>query len=299
MTNKNGVIILNKEAGMTSQTAVNKVKRLFGADKAGHTGTLDPMATGVLPILINRGVKAGEYMLCSEKHYLAECILGITTDTEDTSGKILSEAKTLPSEEEFMSVCERFRGEIMQTPPMYSAIRVNGTRLMELARKGETVEREARPVTVYSLEAKKIEENRYSLDIECSKGTYIRTVCADIGKALGCGGAMSSLCRLEAAGFKIEEAHTLDELEKMSEAERASLIIPVERIFEKYPEFRLSDFYASLAHNGACIYKQKCRFDFPLGSLVRLYDKEGFFALGEVLLKDGDTVIKPQKQFRL
>ena len=160
MSDKNGIVILNKEAGMTSQTAVNKVKRLFGADKAGHTGTLDPMATGVLPILINRGVKAGEYMLSSEKHYLAECILGITTDTEDTSGKILTESKDIPKEAEVLATCERFKGEIMQTPPMYSAIRVNGTRLMEMARRGETVEREARPITIYSLNAKKIEENK-------------------------------------------------------------------------------------------------------------------------------------------
>ena len=299
MSYKNGVIILNKEAGMTSQTAVNKVKRLFGADKAGHTGTLDPMATGVLPILINRGVKAGEYMLSSEKHYLAECILGITTDTEDTSGKILSECKDYPSEAEVLSVCERFKGEIMQVPPMYSAIRVNGTRLMEMARKGETVEREARPITVYSLNAKKIEENKYSLDIECSKGTYIRTVCADIGKALGCGGTMSALCRLEAAGFTLEQAHTISEIEAMSEEEREALIIPVEKIFEKYPVFSLSPFYASLAHNGACIYRKKCNFDFALGSYVRMYDSEGFFALGEVVESEGELAVKPQKQFRL
>ena len=299
MSDKSGIIILNKEAGMTSQTAVNKVKRMFGADKAGHTGTLDPMATGVLPILINRGVKAGEYMLCAEKHYLAECILGITTDTEDTSGKILTECKDIPSEEKVLSVCERFKGEIMQIPPMYSAIRINGKRLMELARMGETVEREARPITVYSLNAKKIEENRYSFDIECSKGTYIRTVCADIGAALGCGGTMSALCRLEAAGFKIEESHTLSELEAMSDSEREALIIPVEKIFEKYPVFRLPAFYANLAHNGACIYRKKCNFDFPLGSLVRLYDNEGFFALGEVTEHEGELAVKPQKFFRL
>ena len=299
MSDKNGIIILNKEAGMTSQTAVNKVKRLFGADKAGHTGTLDPMATGVLPVLINRGVKAGEYMLCSEKHYLAECVLGITTDTEDTSGKILTECENIPDEAEVLSVCERFKGEIMQIPPMYSAIRVNGTRLMEMARRGETVEREARPITIYSLDAKRIEENKYSLDIECSKGTYIRTVCADIGKALGCGGTMSALCRLEAAGFTLEEAHTLSELEAMSESERDALIVPVEKIFEKYPVFDLPPFYASLAHNGACIYRKKCAFDLQLGTYVRLYDKEGFFALGEVIEENGELAVKPQKQFRL
>ncbi len=284
---------------MTSQTAVNKVKRLFGAQKAGHTGTLDPMATGVLPVLINRGVKAGEYMLTSRKHYLAECLLGITTDTEDISGSVLSESSALPSEEEFYSVCESFKGDIMQTPPMYSAIRINGTRLMELARRGETVEREPRPITVYSLNAKKLCENRYSLDIECSKGTYIRTVCADIGAALGCGGVMSALCRLEAGGFTLDQAHTLSQIENMSEEEREALIIPIEKIFERYEAVRLPEFYANLAHNGAPIYQRKIKTDFPLGSFLRLYDKDGFFALGEVVLKDGETVIKPQKQFAL
>ena len=299
MTNKSGVVILNKEENMTSQTAVNKVKRLFGAQKAGHTGTLDPMATGVLPVLINRGVKAGEYMLSSEKHYLAECLLGITTDTEDISGSVLSESHERPSEEEFYAVCESFKGEIMQIPPMYSAIRINGTRLMELARKGETVEREPRAITVHSLNAKKLDENRYSLNIECSKGTYIRTICADIGKALGCGAVMSALCRLEAGGFTLDQAHTLSQIENMSEDEREALIIPTEKIFEKYERVNLPEFYAALAHNGASIYQRKIRTDFPLGSFLRLYDKDGFFALGEVVLKDGETVIKPQKQFVL
>ena len=296
---KSGIIILNKEGNITSQTAVNRVKRLFSADKAGHTGTLDPMATGVLPILINRAVKAGEYMLSSEKHYLAECTLGITTDTEDISGTVLTECKDLPEEDRVLSVCSRFVGDIMQTPPMYSAIRVNGARLMELARKGEIVEREARPITIYSLDAKRIEENKYSLDIECSKGTYIRTVCADIGKALGCGATMSALCRLEAAGFTIGDAHTLSQIEKMSEEEREALIIPVEKVFEKHEIVTLPDFYAELAHNGACIYQKKIRTSYKTGEYVRLYDKNGFFAIGQVVEKDGESVIKPQKQFVL
>lgn len=299
MNKKSGIIILNKEQNMTSQTAVNRVKRLFSADKAGHTGTLDPMATGVLPILINRAVKAGEYMLSSEKHYLAECTLGITTDTEDISGEVLTRCEDIPNEERVLSVSSQFVGEIMQTPPMYSAIRVNGTRLMELARKGEVVEREARPITVYSLKAERLDDNKYSLDIECSKGTYIRTVCADIGKELGCGATMSALCRLEAAGFTLDEAHTISEIEKMSEEQREALIIPVEKIFEKYEIVTLPDFYAELAHNGASIYQKKIRTSHKNGEFVRLYDKNGFFAIGQVVEKDGESVIKPQKQFVL
>ncbi len=295
---KSGIVILDKGNGLTSQTAVNRVKRLFSSSRAGHTGTLDPMATGVLPILIGRAVKASEYMLSSEKHYIATLRLGITTDTEDITGATLTECDDIPDEEQVLSACRKMVGEIMQTPPMYSAIKIDGRRLMELAREGKTVEREARPVTVYSLKAEKISEREYSLDIECSKGTYIRTICADIGKALGCGGVMSSLRRAEAAGFSLDDSHTLEAIEAMSEDERVSLIIPVEKIFEKHEIVRLPEFYARLAHNGAHIYQKKIGTRYPLGARVRMYDADGFFALGEVReYEDGQTAIKAIKSF--
>ena len=215
---KNGVIIINKEIGPTSQGVVNRVKRLLGASKAGHTGTLDPMATGVLPVLVERGVKASEFMLSSDKHYVATLLLGLTTDTEDVTGETLTVSDASPSEREVLSVIESFVGGYMQTPPMYSALKVGGKKLCDLAREGITIEREAREVTIHSLTAEKINDREYTLDVRCSKGTYIRTLCADIGSRLGCGGCMKTLQRASASGFTLADAHTLSELENQTVA---------------------------------------------------------------------------------
>jgi len=294
---KSGIIVLKKEEGITSQGAVNRVKRLFSAEKAGHTGTLDPLATGVLPILIGRAVKASEYMLSSDKYYRATLRLGITTDTEDITGTLLTETDTLPKEDEVNIAVSRFVGEIMQTPPMYSALKVNGKKLCDLARSGETIERKARPVTVYSIDVKKIDSARYFLDVHCSKGTYIRTLCADIGQALGCGGVMETLERTRASVFGLDEAHTLAEIEAMSENERDALIIPTERVFNSYKKISLSPFFARLARCGVEIYLNKIGAKLDIGERVRLYDGDTFFALGEVRGYDAGAAIKPIKQF--
>ncbi len=293
---KNGIIIINKEIGPTSQGVVNRVKRLFGANKAGHTGTLDPMATGVLPVLLERGVKASEFMLSSDKHYVATLLLGVTTDTEDVTGETLSESDAIPTEAEVMAVIESFIGEYMQTPPMYSALKVGGKKLCDLAREGVTIEREPRQVTIHSLTAERINEREYTLDVRCSKGTYIRTLCADIGARLGCGGCMKTLCRASASGFTLADAHTLSELENMTESEREECIFPVESIFRHLDEVRLPPFFARLAHSGLEIYLKKINLDLPLGARVRLSDENGFFALGEVREFEGGRAIKPIKQ---
>ena len=293
-----GLVIVNKEEGITSQGVVNRVKRIFGAAKAGHTGTLDPMATGVLPVLIGRGVKASEFMLTSEKHYGATLLLGVTTDTEDVTGEVLTECEVNLTEEEVLSAISRFVGEIMQTPPMYSALKVGGKKLCDLARRGEVIEREARPVTVYSIKAERINDRTYYLDVVCSKGTYIRTLCADIGASLGVGGAMKTLKRLSASGYTIDEAKTLSELEAMSDAQRNSFIYPVEDVFKKYEAVRLPDFFARLAHSGLEIYLRKIKKDLPLGTIVRLEDQDGFFAVGEVKEYEDGLAIKPIRQFR-
>ena len=293
-----GLIIINKGEGITSQGVVNRVKRLFGAAKAGHTGTLDPMATGVLPVLIGRGVKASEFMLTSEKHYGATLLLGITTDTEDVTGEVLTKCEVNLSEGEVMEVISRFVGEIMQTPPMYSALKVGGKKLCDLARRGEIIEREARPVTVYSIEAQRINECEYYLDVVCSKGTYIRTLCADIGAALGVGGAMKTLKRLSASGYTIDEARTLEELEAMTPEERVSLLYPVEDVFKKYEAVRLPDFFARLAHSGLEIYLKKIKKDYEVGTVLRIEDADGFFAVGEVREYEDGLAIKPIRQFR-
>ena len=292
-----GVVIINKEAGLTSQAVVNRVKRIYGVKKAGHTGTLDPMATGVLPVLLERGVKASEFMLTSDKHYIATLLLGTTTDTEDVTGEVLTECENIPSENEVMKAIASFIGEYEQIPPMYSALKVGGKKLCDLARAGVTIEREARRVTVHELKAARINDKEYTLDVKCSKGTYIRTLCADIGKALGCGGVMKTLCRASASGFTLDDAHTLSELEKMSDEERAAAVFPIEYIFRDLEEITLPDFFSRLAHSGLEIYLKKISVDLPLGTRVRLSDKDGFFAVGEVREYEGGSAIKPIRQF--
>lgn len=294
---KNGIVIVNKEIGPTSQGVVNRVKRIFGVAKAGHTGTLDPMATGVLPVLIGRGVKASEFMLSSDKHYIATLLLGVTTDTEDVTGEILTECDKIPSETEVLEAVYSFIGSYLQTPPMYSALKIGGKKLCDLAREGIVIEREAREVTIHSLTAEKISYREYTLDVHCSKGTYIRTLCADIGARLGCGGCMKTLCRASASGFSLADAHTLDQLEQMTEAERESIVFPIEHIFKDLPEINLPAFYARLAHSGLEIYLKKVGLDLPIGARVRLLDEKGFFALGEVRIFDDGLAIKPIKQF--
>lgn len=294
---KNGVIIINKEEGITSQGVVNRAKRLLGASKAGHTGTLDPMATGVLPVLLDRGVKASEFMLTSDKHYVATLLLGVTTDTEDVTGEILTECDKIPSEAEVLAAVQSFVGEYMQTPPMYSALKIGGRKLCDLARDGITLEREARRVEILSIKAKKLSEREYTLDVKCSKGTYIRTLCADIGEKLGCGGTMKTLCRASASGFTLDDAHTLAELENMTETERDGCIFPVEYIFRDLAAVTLPDFFSRLAHSGLEIYLKKINLTLPEGTRVRLLDKDGFFAVGEVKEYENGLAIKPIRQF--
>lgn len=294
---KNGVIIINKEIGPTSQGVVNRVKRLLGVAKAGHTGTLDPMATGVLPVLVGRGVKASEFMLTSDKHYVATLLLGITTDTEDVTGETLTESDDIPDETAVIEAVNSFVGSYLQTPPMYSALKIGGKKLCDLARQGVTVEREPREVTIHSLSLERINDREYTLDVHCSKGTYIRTLCADIGARLGCGGCMKTLCRASASGFSLADAHTLTELENMTEEEREACVFPVEHIFMKYDEVKLPAFFSRLAHSGLEIYLKKINLDLPLGTLVRLSDKDGFFALGEVREYTDGLAIKPIRQF--
>ena len=294
---KNGVIIINKEIGPTSQGVVNRVKRLLGASKAGHTGTLDPMATGVLPVLIERGVKASEFMLTSDKHYMATLLLGRTTDTEDVTGQVLTESDSIPEKAAVMEAINSFVGSYLQTPPMYSALKIGGKKLCDLARQGVTIEREPREVTIHSITAEKISDREYTLDVHCSKGTYIRTLCADIGARLGCGGCMKTLCRASASGFTLADAHTLSELENMTEEEREKCVFPVEYIFRQYDLVSLPAFFAKLAHSGLEIYLKKINLDLPLGQIVRLYDSNGFFAIGEVREYEEGLAIKPIRQF--
>lgn len=295
----NGIIVINKGSGITSQGVVSRVKRLFDEKKAGHTGTLDPLATGVLPVLLGRAVKASEYMLSSDKYYRAELLLGITTDTEDITGSVLSECSNYPDEALVLRVIESFVGKYMQTPPMYSALKVGGKKLCDLAREGIEIEREPREVTIHEIKAERISERVYSLQVCCSKGTYIRTLISDIGKALGCGGTMQALERTRASVFSLADAYTLEELEAMSEDERAALVVPTERIFDSLTKINLPPFFSRLAASGLQIYLSKLGAELPIGERVRLYREGEFFALGEVREFDEGPAIKPIKQFSI
>ena len=294
---RGGFIIINKDSGMTSHTVVSRVKRLLGIKKAGHTGTLDPLASGVLPILVERGVKASEYMISEEKHYRAIMRFGISTDTEDITGKILEENSFFPSEDEVIRTVESFQGKYMQIPPMYSAIKMDGKKLYELAREGKTVEREARELTVYKISTKKIDEANYELTVACSGGTYIRTLITDIAKKMGAIATMAALHRTEAAGFSESESISLQDLENMSEADRCAAVRPCEDIFKDATCITLPPFFARLARNGLEIYLKKINQDIKVGERVKLFDENGFFALGEVTSFPEGEAIKPIKQF--
>lgn len=296
-----GVILVNKHRGVTSHDIVFKIRRLYGTKKVGHTGTLDPLATGVLPVLVGRSAKAAEYLLSENKKYIATIKLGITTDTEDITGNILSKCDTLPTKNEFFDACKRFEGEIVQIPPMYSALKVNGKKLVDLARQGIEVERQARKITIYSITPEAINEadGIYKIEVHCSKGTYIRTLCADIGAFLGCGATMTELERTESGDFKLENAYTIDELEKMTPEQRKGLLLPPENLFLGAPCVRFSTFYTRLFKSGCEIYQKKIGTDFPVGTFLRVYEENEFLALAEVRNYPDGTAIKSIKFFKI
>lgn len=296
-----GVVILNKPDGFTSHDAVNKIRRIFHTKKVGHTGTLDPMATGVLPILVGNAVKASSFLVTDSKCYRTSVKFGIETDTEDTSGKILCEKEVVLTDEEVISAINSFLGESEQIPPMYSALKVDGKKLCDLARQGIEVEREARNIFIDKIwDIVKVSSDEWAFSVSVSKGTYIRTLVADIGKKLGCGGAMSSLCRISSGSFTLENSHTLEEIKKLAEEDLLDeIVISTESLFETLSPIRLSEFYSRLARNGQPIYSTRAHLIFPeIGERVRLYDEKGvFFALGEIIEIDGEKCAKSIKMF--
>lgn len=297
----NGVLIVNKPQGITSHDVVGKIRKLYGTRKVGHTGTLDPLATGVLVVLLGRAAKAAEYLVADRKTYKARLMLGLTTDTEDITGKVLTQSNNIPSLDAVMSVCGEFMGKIKQIPPMYSALKVDGKKLYDLAREGIEIERKAREIEIFQLVCASTEnENEYDLLVECSSGTYIRTLCADIGAHLDCGAVMSALHRVRAGGFDIENSHTLEELEELEISERYNLLVPTESLFYDLPSVKLPAFYEKLCRSGCEIYQNKIRSNLDVGVRVRLYTAEGeFFALGEVREYENGTAIKAIKTFIL
>ena len=244
----NGIVIVDKPQEWTSQDVTARLRRVFNTRRIGHGGTLDPMATGVLPVFVGRGTRGVEFFEHAEKTYETVLRLGLMTDTEDVWGETLEERPVEFTAEKLEAVLESFRGEILQVPPMYSALKVNGQKLCDLARKGKEVERQPRPITIHELTLLETTENTLRLRVKCSKGTYIRTLCKDIGQALGCGGCMQELRRVTAGEYTIEEAVPLQTLLDTQEPEK--YLRTVDTMFRNYPEIKLTPNQEKRCRNG-------------------------------------------------
>ena len=244
----NGIVIIDKPQSWTSQDVTARLRRVFNTRRIGHGGTLDPMATGVLPVFVGRATRGVEFFEHAEKTYETVPRLGITTDTEDISGTVLTEQDAFVTGEMLEKTLEKFRGEIMQVPPMYSALKINGQKLVDLARKGREVERQPRPITIHELTLLGMEAEGIRLRVRCSKGTYIRTLCKDIGEALGCGGCMAELRRVSAGEYRIEEAVPLQVLLETETPEQ--YLRPVDSMFRNYPKVVLTPKQETRCRNG-------------------------------------------------
>ena len=271
----NGIVIVDKPQNWTSQDVTARLRRVFQTRRIGHGGTLDPMATGVLPVFVGRGTRGVEFFEHAEKTYETVLKLGITTDTEDIWGSVLTQSPVSVTEEQVEAVLSRFRGEIMQVPPMYSALKVNGQKLCDLARKGQQVQRQPRPITIHQLNLLEQGEDTLRLQVRCSKGTYIRTLCKDIGEALGCGGCMQQLRRTSAGEYTIEEAVPLEALLESENPEQ--FLRPVDSMFRSYPSLKLTANQEKRCRNG-----NPFSLSVPDGT-YRAYSESGeFLMLGKV-----------------
>ena len=286
----NGIIIIDKPQKWTSNDVVSRLRRVFNTRRIGHGGTLDPMATGVLPVFVGRATRGVEFFEHAEKTYETVLRFGITTDTEDTTGKILTEQEVHLTREDVEGVLPNFRGDILQVPPMYSALKVNGQKLYDLARKGREVERQPRPITIHELTLLDFSRNEAKLRVRCSKGTYIRTLCKDIGEALGCGGCMAELRRVQAGEYTLEGSVPLHDLLKISEAgeDVEHLLRPVDSMFASTPKLTLNQKQSRLVRNGNSFAS-----DAEPGK-YRVYSPEGEFL---ALCKCEDGVMSTIKSF--
>ena len=271
----NGVININKPLGITSHDVVYRLRKILSVKKIGHTGTLDPDASGVLPMCVGRATKTADMLTAKDKQYIAEVTLGARTDTLDKTGTVLETAEVNVCEEDIKEVIKKFIGDIEQIPPMYSAIKVNGKKLYELARKGEEIERKPRCVRIDNIEVLDINlpEKKLSILVDCSKGTYIRTLCDDIGKELGCFAHMSGLIRTKSGRFDIKESYTLEQIEEMFKAGDLSFITSIDKVFEEFERITIPDKFAQKMCNGTQVfYKGTVE-----GKTYRVYDERGKF----------------------
>ena len=275
----NGILVIDKSAGWTSQDVAAKLRGVFHERRVGHGGTLDPMATGVLPVFIGRATRAAEFLESAEKEYVAGLRLGVVTDTQDTSGTVLETNSVCVTRAQLEAALRQFLGPIEQIPPMYSAIKINGQKLYELARRGQEVARRPRSITIHALELLEGEGADWTVRVRCSKGTYVRTLCHDLGRALGCGGCMSSLRRTRAGSFTLAQAVTMQQvLDFAAGQDPQQLLIPVDAVFAAHPPLIVTLGQAAKLKNGA----QVKDWQFQPGT-YRVYAEDGeFLLLGRV-----------------
>lgn len=275
----NGILVIDKSAGWTSQDVAAKLRGVFHERRVGHGGTLDPMATGVLPVFIGRATRAAEFLESAEKEYVAGLRLGVVTDTQDTSGTVLETNSVCVTRAQLEAALRQFLGPIEQIPPMYSAIKINGQKLYELARRGQEVARRPRSITIHALELLEGEGADWTVRVRCSKGTYVRTLCHDLGRALGCGGCMSSLRRTRAGSFTLVQAVTMQQvLDFAAGQDPQQLLMPVDAVFAAHPPLIVTLGQAAKLKNGA----QVKDWQFQPGT-YRVYAEDGeFLLLGRV-----------------
>ena len=294
MENISGVINIYKERGFTSHDIVNIVRKKLGRIKTGHTGTLDPDAMGVLPICVGKATKLSEYIASSIKEYKAIVTLGKTTTTQDSSGDIIEEKIVNCSQDDIINVVNSFKGEIMQTPPMYSAIKIGGKKLYELAREGKEIERKQRKITIYNIEVTKfIDKENFEITVLCSKGTYIRALCNDIGNKLGCGAHMSYLLRTRTGNFYINNAIKLDDIDKILEENRLNdILMPMESVLVDYKKFTVYNKAGKFLYNGNKISFNyvKNKEDLKQDEKIIIYDEDNNLIGIYIVLQD---CIKP------
>tara|TARA_A100000164_G_scaffold81987_1_gene69646 strand:+ start:418 stop:1356 length:939 start_codon:yes stop_codon:yes gene_type:complete len=288
----NGIILLDKAKGESSNYALQRIKRLFRAKKAGHTGSLDPLATGVLPLCLGEATKISQFLLDSDKRYIAKVKLGERTDSGDSEGVIIEVQRRIDVDyETLVQTLTKFEGEIKQLPPMYSALKHQGVPLYKLARKGLSIERKLRSITIHKIVLKSFDNNIADIDVTCSKGTYIRTLADDLGQELGCGAHVIELRRLQAGTFSIDQCRNSNELEKIEESCGLSgldkVIVPMDRAVEELPEVVLADERARDLRNGQAVSFR----ELPKSGLVRLYEKGNFIGIG-IANADGEVAPK-------
>ena len=286
----NGILLVDKPQGWTSHDVVAKLRGIYRQKRIGHSGTLDPMATGVLAVFLGRGTRAVELCENDEKEYVAGLLLGRTTNTQDITGETLEEKPVNVSREQLLEVFRNFTGPQQQIPPMYSAVKIGGKKLYELARKGQSVERRPRDIVIRDLELLDFDGQEARFRVVCSKGTYVRTLCHDIGQALGCGGCLSALQRTRAGVFRLEECHSLEEIQiARDQGTHAALVRPVDSLFAGYPALTLSPRETVRAKNGAEIARRSQQ-----DGTYRVYGPEGEFLL---LGTCRDGVLRTVKSF--